>query len=70
LHTQEGDEDWAVRQEKRRLKDGNFHENLLRQTKKLEFKKQQIIEKESAYTLKVHQQRVERQMLEKCKAEA
>ena len=65
----EGQERVIVKQEFKKLKDDNLQVNLMREQKKLEFKKYAVIEKELKYMDRVKAQKNERMLLEKCKIE-
>lgn len=65
----EGQEKVIVMQEFKRLKEDNLANNLLREQKKLEFKKNTVIEKEMKYMDKIRAKKNEKLMLEKCKIE-
>lgn len=69
-HSILGREEMMIREENKKLKHGNFLENLQRQQKKLEFKKQLIMEREKQYDSKISQLKSEQQMVMRYKAEA
>jgi hypothetical protein len=65
----EGREKVIFKQEFKKLKEDNLQSNLMREQKKLDFKKNTVIEKEMRYMDKIRAQKNEKLMLEKCKIE-
>lgn len=62
-------EDEILREENRKLKEVNLVENLKREQKKMQFKKEEIISKEAKYMEKVRALKNEKAMIDKCKLE-